>query len=244
MDSMKETDQFEVLQWRRRAEAGFLASGIDPGDRKGHKNLYIDTLQKIAFGEVLKLRGDEIVLDFGCGSGRFSYWIAPKVKKVVGLEITQEMIDLARKNRTADNAEFLVYDGLHFPAFPYLFDLILSVGVLQVMKAELLKNTLSSLARYLKKDGMFYFIEQVSDNSKVDRPSLKEYLEAFDSSNLKCLEYHPIRNGRWWILYLIRYGVIPKGWFSQIAHYELEKRRREKGAVRHYKDFLFMLRKG
>ncbi len=45
------------------------------------------------------------------------------------------------------------------------------------------------------------------------------------------------------MLYLIRYGMIPKGWFRQIAHYELEKRRREKGYIRFYKDFLFLLRK-
>ena len=45
--------------------------------------------------EALELNGDEIVLDFGCGSGRISYWIAPKVRRVVGLEITPEMIALS-----------------------------------------------------------------------------------------------------------------------------------------------------
>jgi SAM-dependent methyltransferase len=243
MDSMNETDRFEGLQWRKRAEAGFLASGIDPGDRKGHKNLYIDTLQKIALEEVLKLKGDEVVLDFGCGSGRFSYWIAPKVKKVVGLEITQEMIDLGEKNRTADNVEFALYDGLRFPVFPYPFDLILSVGVLQIMKGELLKSTLSRLAQYLRKDGMFYFIEQVSDSPKVDRPSLKEYLDAFGSTKLECLQYHPIRNGRWWVLYLIRYGLVPPKWFPQIALWEIKKNRKKDDYVPYYKDYLFLLRK-
>ena len=197
----------------------------------------------MALEEVLKLKGDELVLDFGCGSGRISYWIAPRVKKVVGLEITREMIDLAEKHRTADNVEFAVYDGLHFPVFPYPFDLILSVGVLQTMKGELLASTLSSLARYLKKDGKFYLIGQVSDNPRIGRPSVRDYLQAFKESKLECLQHYPIRNGRWWVLYLIRYGVIPKGWFGQIAHYELKKRRRKKGYIYFYKDFLFLLRK-
>jgi SAM-dependent methyltransferase len=233
----------ENVDWGNRAKKGFLASGIDPADRRGHKNYYIYLLQKIALEEVLELKGNEVVLDFGCGSGRFSYWIALRVKKVVGLEITPEMIELAEKNRTAQNVEFMVYDGLHFPVFHNPFDLILSVGVLQVMKGELLKNTLSGLAQCLKKDGRFYIIEQVSDNTKMDRPNIKEYLDAFRESNLECLQYYPIRNGRWWMLYLIRYGVIPKGWFCQIAQYELEKRRREKSFIRSYKDFLFLLRK-
>jgi SAM-dependent methyltransferase len=231
------------VDWNQRAEKGFLASGIDPADRRGHKNYYIDLLQKAALEEVLQLKGNEIVLDFGCGSGRFSYWIAPRVKKVVGLEITPEMIELAEKNRTAQNVEFVVYDGLHFPTFPNPFDLILSVGVLQIMKGELLINTLSSLAQYLKKDGKLYIIEQASDHPRMDRPNINEYLAALKESKLECLQYYPIRKGRWWMLYLIRYGIIPGKWFHQIAHYELEKRRKEKGCIRFYKDFLFLLRK-
>ena len=231
------------VDWSQRAEEGFLASGIDPADRRGHKNYYIDLLQKMALEEVLDLKGDEVVLDFGCGSGRFSYWIAPRVKKVVGLEITPEMIDLAEKNRTSENVVFMLYDGIHFPVFPYPFDIVLSVWVLQYMEMERLKKTVSELDRYLKPGGKVYFIEQASDNPKVGRPQIEEYLRAFKESKLECFQHYPIRNGRWWMLYLIRYGVIPKGWFRQIAHYELEKRRKEKGYIRFYKDFLFLLRK-
>jgi SAM-dependent methyltransferase len=234
----------ENVDWAKRAEKGFLPSGIDPADRKGHKNYYIDLVQKMALEEVMELKGDEVVLDFGCGSGRIAYWIAPRVKKVVGLEITPEMIDLAEKHRTAGNAEFVTYDGMHFPSFPYPFDLILSVGVLQIMKGDGLKQTLSGLNQYLKKGGKFYLIEQASDNPKLKRPKVEEYLRAFKESKLECLQHYPIRNGRWWMLYLIRYGMVPKGWFRQVGRYELEKRRREKGVIGFYKDFLFVVGKG
>ncbi len=230
------------VDWGQRAEKGFLASGIDPADRKGHKNRYIDLLHKSALEEVLELRGDESVLDFGCGSGRFSYWIAPKVRKVVGLEVTPEMVDLAEENRTVENVEFIIYDGIHFPVMEYLFDIIVSVWVLQYMGREGLRKTLSELSGYLKWGGKLCLIEQSSDSPDVDRPKIEEYLHAFKESNLECLRYYPIRKGRWWILYLIRYGIIPKAWLQPIARYELEKRKREKGAVRFYKDFLFLLR--
>jgi SAM-dependent methyltransferase len=231
------------VDWSQRAEKGFLASGIDPADQKGHKNYYIDLLQKMALEEVMELKGDEVVLDFGCGSGRFSYWIAPKVKKVVGLEITPEMIELAEKNRTVENVEFMVYDSVHFPVIPYPFDLGLSVGVLQIMKGELLKQTLSSLTEYLKKDGRLYLIEQASDNPKMGRPNMDEYLDAFKESKLECLRYYPIRKGRWWMLYLIRYGMVPKGWFRRIAFWELMKNRKAKGNISYYKDYLFLIRR-
>jgi SAM-dependent methyltransferase len=240
---MKGNDLGKGADWGKRAEKGFLASGIDPADRRGHKNDYIDLLQKIALDEVMDLKGDELVLDFGCGSGRMAYWIAPRVKKVVGLEVTREMIELAEKNRTIENVGFVLYDGVHFPILQYPFDLILSVGVLQTMKGEILKNTVSKLADYLKGKGKLYLIEQVSDNPKVDRPSREQYLEAFKESNLKCLEYYPIRRGRWWMLYLIRYGLVPKRWFHQIAHWELMINRKAKGNTSYYKDTLFLIRR-
>jgi SAM-dependent methyltransferase len=231
------------VDWGKRAEEGFLGSGIDPKDRRGHKNDYIDLLQKMALDEALELNGDEIVLDFGCGSGRFSYWIAPGVKRVIGLEGTPEMIQLAERNRTADNVEFILYDGVHFPVLPYEVDFILSVGVLQYMEGEILKRTVSELAQYLRKGGRFFSIEQVSDNPKVARPKLRGYLQAFEESKLECLQHYPIRKGRWWLLYWIRYGLIRRSWFPRVAHYELVKRREGKGLIRYYEDFLFLLRK-
>jgi len=233
----------EKVDWARRAQKGFLASGIDPADRKGHKNHYIDLLQKMALGEVLELGGDEVVLDFGCGSGRLSYWIAPRVKRVVGLEITPGMIKLAEEYRTAQNVEFTVYDGVHFPIFPDPFDVILSVGVLQMMKGELLKSTLSSLAQYLKKDGRCYFIEQVSDSPRGNRPQAEDYLQAFTKSKLECLQYYPIREGRWWLLYLIRYGIIPRRFFPATARKEILRRRGGRQIISYYQDYLFLLQR-
>ncbi len=234
----------ESIDWGKRAEKGFLASGIDPADRRGHKNCYIDLLQRIALEEILDLKGDEHVLDFGCGRGRMAYWIAPKVKKVVGLEDTPEMVQMAEANRKADNVDLVLYDGVHFPNFPWRFDLVLSVGVLQYMRDDLLQKTVFELARYLKKDGKGYFIEQASDNPEIGRPNVQEYLQAFSVSKLECLQYYPIRSGRSWLLYLIRYGLIPEKWFGQIARHELRKRRGARGFIRHYQDFLFVLRQG
>lgn len=61
----------ERVDWRRQAREGFLASGIDVSDRRGHKNFYIDLLHKMALEEALHLNGDEEVLDFGCGGAGF-----------------------------------------------------------------------------------------------------------------------------------------------------------------------------
>ena len=233
----------ESIDWGQRAREGFLASGIDPADRRGHKNRYIDLLQKMALDEVLDLKGNEIVLDFGCGSGRMTYWIAPKVKKVIGLERTPEMIQLAKENRKSENIEFVVYDGIHSPLSPYSFDLILSVWVLQYMENDALKNTVSMLANNLDNGGKFYLIEQASDNLKISRPTVEDYLRTFKALHLRCTQHYPIRNGRWWLLYLIRYGLITQEWFPRVASWELKKNRNKEGKISYYKDYLFLIEK-
>ena len=227
--------------WAGRAQKGFLASGIDPSDRRGHKNDYIHLLQTAALEEVLELRGDEVVLDFGCGSGRISHWIAPRVKRVIGLEVTPEMIEVAEDNRVTDNVEFMLYDGFHFPVLPTPVDLVLSIGVLQIMELERLKEALSQLKKVLKSGGRLYLIEQASDNPRVGRLPVQHYLQAFEDTGLACLQYYPIRRGRWWGLYLIRYGIIPRVLFPRIAQRELLLRRREGGPGSYYKDYLFVL---
>ena len=229
------------VDWGKRAEKGFLASGIDPADRRGHKNDYIDLIQKMALEEVLELKGHETVLDFGCGGGRIAYWIAPRVKNVLGLEVTREMIELAERNRVLENIEFMLYDGIHFPTLPSPMDLVLSIGVLQIMRGETLKKTVFQLTQCLKMGGRMVLIEQASDHPKVDRPRVQEYLESFEEAKLNCLRHYPIRKGRSGLLYGIRYGLIPKRWFHRLAHDELMKRREEKGSILFYKDFLFLL---
>ena len=230
--------------WGKRAQRGFLGSGIDPADTKGYKNLYIDTLQKMVLEDVLEPKGDEVVLDFGCGSGRISYWIAPRVKEVIGLEVTPQMIELAEKNRSAGNVRFFVYDGVHFPALPEMVDLIISVGVIQILDKLAMTRTLTALGQYLKSGGRFYLIEQTSDSPKVERPAVSDYLRAFEESKLEVVNHFPIRKGRSWLLYLIRYGVIPGSWLSGIARKEIHRLREEKPKpISYYRDYLFVLRK-
>jgi SAM-dependent methyltransferase len=228
--------------WGERAGKGFMAAGIDPGDRLGRKNAYIDLLQKTALAEVLELKGGETVLDFGCGSGRLSYWLAPKVKKVVGLEVTPGMIRLAEANRTAPNVEFLLYDGIHFPVFRDPFDLVLSVGVLQEMRGEALQKILLDLAGTLGPAGRLGLIEQISDHPGVDRPAVGEYLEAFRKTGLEPLRDYSIRSGRGLGLYLIRYGLVPPSLFPALAGREIRRTRDRRGRVRYYRDHLFLLR--
>lgn len=60
----------------------------------------------------IELKGDERVLDIGCGDGRVTANIANKVPQgfVEGIDIAPKMIEHARMNHTQDNLSFAVKD--------------------------------------------------------------------------------------------------------------------------------------
>ncbi len=58
-------------------------------------NYYI--LEKVI--DYLKLSDDDIFIDFGCGKGRVIFFAAlEKIKKVVGIELRKELVDIAKRN--------------------------------------------------------------------------------------------------------------------------------------------------
>lgn len=63
--------------------------------------------------ELAKTNGDGLALDLGCATGRHTFLLAPHFKKVVGYDISPDMISVAQKNaglKGVSNADFVVHD--------------------------------------------------------------------------------------------------------------------------------------
>lgn len=79
----------------------------------------------------LKLRGDETVLDAGCGTGRLTADLLEALPRgrVVGVDLSQNMLRSAREHlaKTADRVSLVACDLLHLP-FQRDFDGIVSTA--------------------------------------------------------------------------------------------------------------------
>jgi trans-aconitate methyltransferase len=83
----------------------------------------------------LQLRGDERVLDVGCGDGKVTAEIARAVPRgqALGVDASPEMIDFARKTfppSVAANLVFLVCDARKLETVPGRFDVVFSNAAL------------------------------------------------------------------------------------------------------------------
>jgi SAM-dependent methyltransferase len=134
---------------------------IDPADVAGGKNRLIHRVHKRALARTLRsFRGID-VLDFGCGTGRLSEWMAAHGAQVEGVDVTSEMIEVAR--RRAPGIQYRVIDGVTLPYDDCRFDVVVVVYVLQYLEGSH-EQIVRELARVLRPSGIIVAIEQAADD--------------------------------------------------------------------------------
>ena len=79
-----------------------------------------------------------------------------------------------------------------------------------------------NIASYIKSQGSLVVVDNIRPGNKDFIPE-NELISMFESQGLVLNEAIPLRRSRWWIIYLIRYGLIPRKFLKKIANYELEK---------------------
>lgn len=105
------------------------------------------------------------VLDFGCGNGVHSGFIAKNSLEVVGIDLSEPSLEIARKKIQAENVgyktKFIKMDceKLEFPNNS--FDVIFDGGTFSSID---LNRSLPELARVLKPDGVLVGIETFGHN--------------------------------------------------------------------------------
>ncbi|MEZ5965300.1 MAG: class I SAM-dependent methyltransferase [Planctomycetota bacterium] len=127
-------------------EAAFDASG------KSDVGHFFDGL-----GELL--HGDQVVLDIGCGIGRMDRHIAPRVARLVGIDVSGEMVARARA-RLGDlgNVEFVEGDGTSLrPLGDATFGLVFSHIVFQHIPRFVTRGYFREVHRVLRTGGEFVF---------------------------------------------------------------------------------------
>lgn len=109
---------------------------------------------------------DKVVLDYGCGNGIHSIFLAKMgAKKVIGIDLSEPQLLIAKKRAkqegVEDKTEFLLMDceKMEFPA--NFFDIVFDGGTFSSLD---LRKVLSELKRVLKPDGFVIGVETFGHN--------------------------------------------------------------------------------
>ncbi len=107
------------------------------------------------------------VLDVATGTGSLAIALSSKARKVVGIDLSSKMLNVAKKKTIKDNVSFVQMDATKMNFQDNQFDIItISLG-LHDMPIEVRSFVLKEIKRVLKKDGKLYILEYDLPTNKL-----------------------------------------------------------------------------
>jgi len=148
--------------WRHRARLYGKRSVLNMAHDEDQFDEVTDFQKSILF-PLLKaeLKGYEnIVLDFGCGPGRFTLGLAELIRgNAVGVDITPELLELAPKSF---NVSYQCIGIGQLPFSGASFDVVWSCLVLGGIPDEHIGQSIAEIERVLRPGGLFFYIENTA----------------------------------------------------------------------------------
>ena len=109
----------------------------------------------------------ENALEIGCGTGAFARELARRCKRVVGIDLSPEMIRVARaRSGQFDNLEFQVADAMTWNFPQSHFDFICSIATLHHLDQ---RELLPKIKDALRPRGVFVELDLVESGSLMER---------------------------------------------------------------------------
>lgn len=209
--------------WSERSRQNDLRVGIDPGDTRGIKNQYIDSIHRAALAQFCTIEPEEVVLDFGCGTGRFTAWLAARGQQVIGLDLVFEMVQAASRRHALPNTGWVVGSGDNLPWDSETFDKVLATFVLQhILEDAVLSKVLAEFHRVLKPKGQIVLMDQLRTaneqrvESYIRRRLQRDYEAALGQADMRVKARVPLRVHSV-LSQLIAAGIVPWRWTRYAA---------------------------
>lgn len=122
-----------------------------------NKNRTRDMDQKVTI-EILSNYRFETVLELGCGTGKNTQWLLTQVNQIIGLDFSEEMLNIAQEKVTSKKVEFKKADITNqWPVKNQYFDLITSSLMLEHIKE--LDPIFEQARNKIKDKGLFFICE-------------------------------------------------------------------------------------
>jgi ubiquinone/menaquinone biosynthesis C-methylase UbiE len=112
-------------------------------------------------------RGCENALEIGCGTGAFARELATRCKRVVAIDLSSEMITVARSRSSRfENLEFHLADAMTWDFPQAHFDFICSIATLHHLQQ---RELLTKIKGALRPGGVLVVLDLVQSDSLVER---------------------------------------------------------------------------
>jgi len=164
---MEERKETEISYYDQKAQQ-LMQGANQKGDFEGFDPFLLSSYQFLQSYLKDKLAGKK-VLDFGCGNGVHSFWLAEAGAEVIGIDLSQKSLELARerakKQTKGIGPQFLVMDCEKLEFADNSFDIIFDGGTFSSLD---LQKVFPELARVLRPGGFVVGIETLGHNPLIN----------------------------------------------------------------------------
>ena len=117
--------------WSERAHLGEL-DAVLTGSGNHVRNVFLHNAHVFAANKALKfLHPNGRVVDFGCGTGRFTRFFAVRGFSVLATEVTKEMLEHTIRSGLPGNCKVMLTNGINIPSEKDSIDLVWICSVLR-----------------------------------------------------------------------------------------------------------------
>lgn len=139
--------------------------------------LYQHFVEWETIADKIKHRRKQLILDAGCGTGRFSERLEGLGHRVVGIDFSSQSLEIARRRCIREETKFIVANVLDMPFPKGEFDVAISAEVLEhILEYNDQIRFLQELKRVLNRGGTLILTTynyHITDRIKGDKKSLK-----------------------------------------------------------------------
>lgn len=154
---MEERKQREIKYYDEKAKEQIVQDNFE-GDFEGFNPFSLSSLRFLQKRTKELIKGRK-VLDYGCGDGIHSGWLAEAAGKVIAVDLSEKSLEIAK--RRVKNVEFLAMDCENLSFENESFDVVFDGGTFSSLD---LTKAFSEISRVLRPKGLLIGIETFGHN--------------------------------------------------------------------------------
>jgi ubiquinone/menaquinone biosynthesis C-methylase UbiE len=113
---------------------------------------------------------NKVVLEIGCGSGKYTQKLAPMSKKYFALDLSKQLIETAKNNcKNISNVDFINCSAENIPLENESVDVVFASWVVSATGSKKIRDAVvKDILRVLKKDGHIWLFENYWEGEFTD----------------------------------------------------------------------------
>lgn len=121
------------------------------------------------------------ILDVATGTGEQALAFAKKSRDVVGIDLSEDMLEVANKKNRYENVKFKLADATNLPFEDRHFDVSCISFALHDMPSSIRENVLKEMVRVTKPEGIIVIADYALPKNNIGRFLIYHFVKSYES---------------------------------------------------------------